>query len=75
MITKKIQSTVLTETYKHGISKDLLSNEKEIKCNNIKKLKKKKKKKKRFDDAIKEKTKGHDPSSQLLIEFIYMLKT
>ena len=62
----------MTETYTHGISKDLLSNEKEIKCNNIIK---RYQKKNRFDDAIKEKTKGHDPSSQILIEFIYMLKT
>ena len=43
MITKKMQSTVLTETYTHGISKDLLSNEKEIKCNNIIKRYQKKK--------------------------------
>ena len=35
MIIKKIQSTVSIETYAQGINKDLLGDEKEIKCNNM----------------------------------------
>ena len=46
---KRIQSIDSIESYVYGASKDLVSDKKEIKCNNKKMIK--------FDDVIKEKNK------------------
>ena len=46
---KRIQSIDSIESYVYGASKDLVSDKREIKCNNKKMIK--------FDDVIKEKNK------------------